>query len=46
MKFTGSATISRKDFGLRWHQETGTGGLIAGDQVDLEIAMTVHRAKR
>lgn len=35
--FTIRTSISRSDFGLRWHQEVDTGEPVAGDQVDLEI---------
>jgi polyisoprenoid-binding protein YceI len=46
MRFKGRASIRRRDFGLRWHEEAGTGALIAGDQVDIDIALTLRRVTR
>jgi len=37
LEFTAHATISRRDFGLRWHEELDRGGLIASDNVDIEM---------
>ncbi len=30
-------TINRKDYGLTWHKTLETGGLVVGDEVELEI---------
>jgi polyisoprenoid-binding protein YceI len=35
--FTGSATISRKDFGITWNAALDTGGVLVGDKVVLEF---------
>jgi polyisoprenoid-binding protein YceI len=33
--FSGSTSIDRKDFGLRWNQALETGGVLVGDKVEL-----------
>ena len=35
--FSGSTTIDRKDFGLRWNQALETGGVLVGDKVELML---------
>jgi polyisoprenoid-binding protein YceI len=35
--FSGSTTIDRKDFGLRWNQALETGGVLVGDKVELVL---------
>jgi polyisoprenoid-binding protein YceI len=34
--FTAKTSIDRKDFGLTWNQALETGGVVVGDQVDIE----------
>lgn len=42
--FTGRASISRHDFGLRWyHERDQRAGVIAGDAVDVELDLSVRR---
>ena len=35
--FAARATISRLDFGLRWNQPLGSGGVLVGETIDLEL---------
>ena len=35
--FSGSTSIDRKDFGLRWNQALETGGVLVGDKVELTL---------
>jgi polyisoprenoid-binding protein YceI len=42
LEFTAHTTISRRDFGLRWHDELDRGGLIAGDNVDVEMQVVAQ----
>jgi len=35
--FSGSTSIDRKDFGLRWNQALETGGVLVGDKVELML---------
>ena len=35
--FSGSTTIDRKDFGLRWNQALETGGVLVRDKVELTL---------
>jgi polyisoprenoid-binding protein YceI len=37
MGFTGSGTLSRKDWGLNWNVALETGGFVLGDEVTLEL---------
>jgi polyisoprenoid-binding protein YceI len=44
LSFTGRATISRRDFGLRWPHERERGaGLMAGDKVDIQLEINARR---
>ena len=36
--FTATTKINRKDFGLNWNETVETGGLLVGDEVEIEIA--------
>jgi polyisoprenoid-binding protein YceI len=36
--FSATTTINRKDFGLNWNETVETGGLLVGDEVEIEIA--------
>jgi len=36
--FSATTTINRKDFGLAWNETVETGGLLVGDEVEIEIA--------
>ena len=46
--FSGSASIDRKDFGLRWNQALETGGVLVGDKVEfmLEIEAVKQTAQK
>lgn len=35
--FSASASIDRREFGLRWNQVLEAGGVLVGDRIDLEI---------
>ena len=37
--FSATASLSRKDFGLTWNQALEAGGVMVGDQVDVEIEL-------
>ncbi len=39
--FKASLTISRKDYGLNWNELLETGGLLVGDQVEIQIDIEV-----
>jgi polyisoprenoid-binding protein YceI len=43
LAFDARATISRADFGLRWHEELDRGGLVAGDRIELEMTIEARR---
>jgi polyisoprenoid-binding protein YceI len=36
--FSATTTLNRKDFGLAWNENVETGGLLVGDEVEIEIA--------
>lgn len=36
--FSAKTTINRKDFGLNWNETVETGGLLVGDDVEIEIS--------
>ena len=42
--FEGSATISRKDFGITWNATLDTGGVLVGDKVVLEFEVSAIKA--
>jgi polyisoprenoid-binding protein YceI len=35
--FSGTVSIDRKDFGLKWNQALETGGVLVGDRVDISL---------
>jgi len=37
--FTGTGTINRKDFGMVWNKALDAGGIILGDEVQLELQL-------
>lgn len=41
--FRGQTTIDRKDFGLTWNKPLETGGLLVGDEVEIEIEIEAVR---
>jgi polyisoprenoid-binding protein YceI len=43
--FTATATVDRKDFGLRWNQALEAGGVLVGDRVDIEVELEAIHAK-
>src|SRR5262249_41979315 len=42
--FSATAAIDRKDFGLQWNQVLETGGVLAGDKVDIELDIQAVKA--
>jgi polyisoprenoid-binding protein YceI len=42
--FLASASIDRKDFGLRWNQVLEVGGLLVGDKVEIELEVQAVKA--
>jgi polyisoprenoid-binding protein YceI len=38
-------TINRKDFGITWNKAMDTGGVILGDEVEIEVNLEVAKAK-
>jgi polyisoprenoid-binding protein YceI len=44
MAFSASATVDRRDFGLRWSQALETGGLVVGN--DVRISLEVQFVKQ
>jgi polyisoprenoid-binding protein YceI len=43
--FQARATLNRKDYGLKYNQALETGGLIVGDEIELEINAEAVKAK-
>lgn len=43
--FAGSTRISRSAFGMRWNPTLETGGVLVGDEVDLEFDLALMRTK-
>jgi polyisoprenoid-binding protein YceI len=41
--FTARATVDRRDYHIRWNALLETGGVLVGDQVEIEIAVTALR---
>ena len=41
--FSASGTINRKDFGVNWNKVLDTGGLVVGDEVQLELELEAIR---
>jgi polyisoprenoid-binding protein YceI len=44
--FTATATVNRRAFGLRWHQDLDHGGVIAGDNIELQMSVEARPAAR
>jgi polyisoprenoid-binding protein YceI len=42
--FVATASLDRKDFGLRWNQALETGGVVIGERVDIELELQGVRA--
>jgi len=42
--FVASASVDRKEFGLRWNQALETGGVLVGDRIDIELELQGVRA--
>jgi polyisoprenoid-binding protein YceI len=42
--FIATASVDRKDFGLRWNQALETGGVLVGDRVQIELELQGVRA--
>jgi len=42
--FVATASVDRKDFGLRWNQALETGGVLVGDRIDIELELQGVRA--
>jgi len=43
--FTAHGKINRKDFGMNWSKSLDNGGLVVGDEVDLNLEIEVIRQK-
>jgi polyisoprenoid-binding protein YceI len=43
--FTATASVDRKEFGLRWNQALEAGGVLVGDRVDIEVELEAIHAK-
>ncbi len=41
--FVATATLDRKDFGLKWNQALEAGGVLVGDRVDIELDVQAVR---
>lgn len=42
--FSGTTTINRKDFGLKWNDTLETGGVLVGDEVEIRIDAAAYAA--
>jgi polyisoprenoid-binding protein YceI len=42
--FVATASVDRKEFGLRWNQALETGGVLVGDRIDIELELQGVRA--
>jgi polyisoprenoid-binding protein YceI len=42
--YSAKVTLNRKDFGLGWNQALETGGVLIGENVEIEIAVEALRA--
>jgi polyisoprenoid-binding protein YceI len=42
--FVATASVDRKDFGLRWNQALETGGVLVGERIDIELELQGVRA--
>jgi polyisoprenoid-binding protein YceI len=43
--FSAHAKLNRKDFGLSWNKALEAGGVMVGDDVDIEIDFELQQAK-
>ncbi|MBI5506330.1 MAG: polyisoprenoid-binding protein [Deltaproteobacteria bacterium] len=43
--FDATTTLSRKDFGLTWNKTLETGGLLVGDEIEIELHVEVGEDK-
>lgn len=43
--FEGTTSISRKEFGLTWNQALETGGVLVGDDININVDVQVNPAK-
>jgi len=43
--FTASGKINRKDFGMNWSKSLDNGGLVVGDEVDINLEIEVIKQK-
>jgi polyisoprenoid-binding protein YceI len=42
--FSAKAAVDRRDFGLQWNQVLETGGLLVGDQVEIDLDIQAVKA--
>jgi len=42
--FTATASLDRKDFGLRWNQVLEAGGVLVGDRIEIELEVQAVQA--
>jgi polyisoprenoid-binding protein YceI len=43
--FSAAAKINRKDFGLVWNKTLDTGGLLIGDEVEIDVQIEANAQK-
>jgi len=43
--FKARTTINRQGFGLHWNQDLDSGGVVVGDEIEIEIALEAHRGR-
>lgn len=43
--FTAKLTIDRKDYGLTWNQAVETGGVLVGDEVEIQLDISGYKQK-
>ncbi|HKK71984.1 MAG TPA: YceI family protein [Candidatus Krumholzibacteria bacterium] len=43
--FSGTVTIDRKDFGIVWNQNLDQGGVVLGDEVEIQIDIAAAKAE-
>ena len=43
--FSATTTINRQDFGVNWSRALDSGGLVAGDKVDINVSLELVEAK-
>ena len=44
VSFSAHMTVRRQDFGLRWNQDFDAGGVVVGDNIDVEINLQATRS--